>query len=187
MVTEGKKRVRKSPEERKREIIAAAGKLIGEILDYLGGEKEYTADEAALADLQTPKVTGMTPADAEAALEKKGLDSRTVGEGETVTAQVPAAGSVIPGESTVILYLGGAEPEETGTVPDVTGMSFAAARSKLESAGFFMRAAGAATYLGSSSKAQGQSVAGGETAAIGTIVDVTFSTPQVEDGYLYDG
>ena len=71
-------------------------------------EKEYTADEAALADLQTPKVTGMTPADAEAALEKKGLDSRTVGEGETVTAQVPAAGSVIPGESTVILYLGGA-------------------------------------------------------------------------------
>ena len=75
-------------------------------------EKEYTADEAALADLQTPKVTGMTPADAEAALEKKGLDSRTVGEGETVTAQVPAAGSVIPGESTVILYLGGAEPEE---------------------------------------------------------------------------
>ena len=62
-----------------------------------------------------------------------------------------------------------------------------AARSKLESAGFFMRAAGAATYLGSSSKAQGQSVAGGETAAIGTIVDVTFSTPQVEDGYLYDG
>lgn len=98
-------------------------------------EKEYTADEAALADLQTPKVTGMTPADAEAALEKKGLDSRTVGEGETVTAQVPAAGSVIPGESTVILYLGGAEPEETGTVPDVTGMSFTAARSKLESAG----------------------------------------------------
>ena len=164
-----------------------AGKLIGEILDYLGVEKEYTADEAALADLQTPKVTGMTPADAEAALEKKGLDARTVGEGETVTAQVPAAGSVIPGESTVILYLGGAEPEETGTVPDVTGMSFAAARSKLESAGFFMRAAGAATYLGSSSKAQGQSVAGGETAAIGTIVDVTFSTPQVEDGYLYDG
>ena len=80
MVTEGKKRVRKSPEERKREIIAAAGKLIGEILDYLGVEKEYTADEAALADLQTPKVTGMTPADAEAALEKKGLDSRTVGE-----------------------------------------------------------------------------------------------------------
>ena len=66
-----------------------AGKLIGEILDYLGVEKEYTADEAALADLQTPKVTGMTPADAEAALEKKGLDSRTVGEGETVTAQVP--------------------------------------------------------------------------------------------------
>ena len=31
-------------------IIAAAGKLIGEILDYLGVEKEYTADEAALAD-----------------------------------------------------------------------------------------------------------------------------------------
>lgn len=72
-------------------------------------------------------------------------------------------------------------------MPDVTGMSFAAARLSWSPPGFFMRAAEAATYLGSSSKAQGQSVAGGETAAIGTIVDVTFSTPQVEDGYLYDG
>ena len=83
-----------------------AGKLIGEILDYLGVEKEYTADEAALADLQTPKVTGMTPADAEAAREKRGLDSRTVGEGETVTAQVPAAGSVIPGAVSYTHLLG---------------------------------------------------------------------------------
>ncbi len=87
----------------------------------------------------------------------------------------------------MILYLGGAEPEETGTVPDVMGMSLSGPHKRLESAGFFMRAAGAATYLGSSSTAQGQSVAGGETAAIGTVVDVTFSTPQVEDGYLYDG
>ena len=43
MVTEGKKRVRKSPEERKREIIAAAGKLIGE-KGYYGTSLKDIAD-----------------------------------------------------------------------------------------------------------------------------------------------
>lgn len=63
----------------------------------------------------------MTPADAAAALEKKGLDSRTVGEGETVTAQVPAAGSVIPGESTVILYLGARSRRRRAPCPTSPG------------------------------------------------------------------
>lgn len=46
MVTEGKKRVRKSPEERKREIIAAAGKLIGE-KGYYGTSLKDIADASA--------------------------------------------------------------------------------------------------------------------------------------------
>ena len=47
MVTEGKKRVRKSPEERKREIIAAAGKLIGE-KGYYGTSLKDIADAIGL-------------------------------------------------------------------------------------------------------------------------------------------
>ena len=160
------------------------GPLMGQILDYLGVEKQYTAEEAATADVPVPGVTGISAADAQKALEKKKLSSRTVGTGDIVTAQVPTQGTSIPGGSTVILYLG-EQPEETGTIPDVTGLGYEAAKKKLETAGFFMRASGASTYYGTASKAQGQTVAAGETAALGTVVDVRFSTPEVEDGYIF--
>ena len=57
-----------------------------------------------------------------------------------------------------------------------------AAKNALEAAGFFMRATGTSTFYTNSSRAQSQSVAGGETAAIGTVIDVQFSTV-VEDSY----
>ena len=74
-----------------------------------------------------------------------------------VTSQVPAANSAVPGGSTVILYLGGAAPEETGTVPNVVGQSYEAAKNALEAAGFFMRATGTSTFYTNSSRAQSQS------------------------------
>ena len=159
-----------------------AGEVIAQILDYLDVEKQYTKEESAAVDVTTPRVTGFTVADAEAKLKDKGLGFRTIGEGDVVTSQVPAANSSVPGGSTVILYLGGAVPEETGTVPNVVGQSYETAKKTLEAAGFFMRATGTSTFYTNSSRAQSQSVAYGETAAIGTVIDVQFSTT-VEDGY----
>ena len=158
-----------------------AGPLIAEILDYMGVEKQYTEAEAATVDVSTPRVTGMTVADAGAALEKKNLKYRTVGEGDTVTAQIPAAGAAIPGGSTVVLYLGDAQPEETGSVPNVVGLSYEAAKKKLEEAGFFMRASGVSTYYSNTTTADSQSLEEGTEAAMGTVVDVQFSN-MVEDG-----
>ncbi len=48
MVNEGKKRIRKSPEERKREIVAAASKLIGE-KGYYGTSLKDIADEIGMS------------------------------------------------------------------------------------------------------------------------------------------
>ena len=148
----------------------------------MGVEKQYTTSESAAVDVSTPQVTGFTLADAEAKLEAKGLKFRTVGEGDVVTAQVPSAASAIPGGSTVILYLGGATPEEQASVPNVVGLSYEAAKSKLEAAGFFMKAGGSSTFYSTSSKAQSQSVAAGEVAEVGTIVEVQFSS-MIEDGF----
>ncbi len=159
-----------------------AGPLIAEILDYMGIEKVYNADESAAVDVSMPKVTGKALADVKKDLEKKNLKFRTIGEGDTVSRQVPAAGTGIPGGSTVILYLGDAAPEESAAVPDVTGMTYEKARSALEKAGFFMRASGVSTYYGNSTTAERQSVAGGDVAAIGTVIDVRFFNV-VEDGH----
>ena len=129
-----------------------------------------------------PRVTGMSLADAKKELEKKNLKLRTIGEGDIISRQVPAAGTSIPGGSTVVLYLGDAAPEDSAAVPDVTGMTYENAKNTLERAGFFMRASGVATYYGNSTTAERQSVAGGDVAAIGTVVDVRFFNV-VEDGY----
>ena len=88
-----------------------------QILDYLDVEKQYTAEESAAVDVTTPQVTGYTVADAETRLSNKGLSYRTIGEGDVVTSQVPAANSAVPGGSTVILYLGGAPLRRRGRCP----------------------------------------------------------------------
>ncbi len=158
-----------------------AGPLIAKILDYMGVEKEYTAEESAAVDVSTPRLTGKSLADAQSALSKSNLGFRTIGSGDTVTSQIPAAGAPVPGGSTVILYLGDAVPQEKGVVPDVTGLNYEAARKRLESAGFFMRASGVSTYYGNTTTAESQSVSGGEEAAIGTVVNVGFFNV-MEDG-----
>lgn len=159
-----------------------AGELIAQILDYMGVEKQYTTEESAAVTITTPKATGYYLSDAISRLESKGLKYRAVGEGDVVTSQVPAANASIPGGSTVILYLGDAKPDEATTVPNVVGLGYEAAKNKLEAAGLFMRAVGGSTFYSEASKAQSQSVAAGESVAMGTIVDVQFSTP-VDDGY----
>ena len=159
------------------------GPLMAEILDYLGVEKKYSAEESAAVDVKTPNVKGIAVKDAASALSKQNLKYRTVGEGATVVTQIPAPQSSVPGGSTVILYLGDAKPEESGTVPNVVGMSYETAQKTLESAGFFMRAGGVSVYYSASTTAEGQSIAPGETAAIGTVVDVRF-TNVVEDGWV---
>lgn len=158
-----------------------AGPLIGEILDYLGVEKKYTEEESAAVDVKTPRVTGKTVADAAKTLEKSNLKYRTVGEGDTVTAQIPAAAASIPGGSTVVLYLGEQPPEENRVVPSVVGMGYEAARKALEEQGFFMRASGVSTYYANATTAEDQSVPAGEEAPVGTVVDVRFANV-VEDG-----
>ena len=71
-------------------------------------------------------------------------------------------------------------------MPNVVGLGYDAARAKLEKAGFFMRASGTNTFYGNASRVSGQSVAAGESAALGTVVDVQF-TNVVEDGWVNTG
>ncbi len=104
-----------------------------------------------------------------------------MGTGEAVAVQVPAARSSVPGGSTVVLYLGDAVPEASGTIPDVVGMTYENARKKLEAEGFFMRASGVSTYYSKTTTAAEQSIEGGASAAIGTVVNVRF-VDVVEDG-----
>lgn len=158
-----------------------AGQLLTDILDYMGVEKQYTEAELSGADTLVPKVTQFPLAEAERLLKKAGLTWRTVGEGTSVTDQIPATGATIPGGSEVVLYLGAPKPEELAQVPNVAGMNAEYARDALTRAGLYMKATGASGYYTSATVAGGQSIAAGTQVALGTVVEVQFV-----DNHIYD-
>ena len=151
-----------------------AGELLADILDYMGVEKQYTAEELSGADVLTPSVTGLSLADAQAKAEAAGLTVRTVGDGETVTDQIPIQGASIPGGSEVVLYMGEAKPTDQVEVPDLSGQSPETVRQTLSSLGLYMKATGVSDYYTSSTIAAGQSIAAGTMVDRGTVVEVQF-------------
>ncbi len=155
-----------------------AGELIAEICDYMGVEKQYDSDEQSLADSTMPAVIGMTEEEAEEALTAANLYYRTVGDGATVTDQVPASGTVLANSSEVVLYMGGESSKETVAMPSLSGMSRSEARETLEDLGLYYKASGLTN--GSSATADGQSVAAGTEVTRGTVVTVHFSKQETE-------
>lgn len=151
-----------------------AGPLLRQILDYLGVEKQYSAEELSGADTAVPQVVGYNEEQAAAALSKRGFPYRKVGEGEKVTGQIPAAGAVVPGGSQVILYMGEAAPSDPVTVPDLSGLSPDKAKQALANVNLYLRGTGSAKYFTSATLAANQSIAPGTQVEPGAVVEVTF-------------
>ena len=146
-----------------------ASELLENILDYMGVEKTYSST----ADVLVPNVTGKTLADATAALKKNNLTLRTVGDGDTVTGQIPAQGASIHGGSEVVLYMGEQAPTDQVQVPNVVGLTLAQAQKKMTEAGLYLKASGASGY--STSTAYEQEVAAGTSVDRGTAIEVRFT------------
>lgn len=146
-----------------------AGELLEDILDHMGVEKSYSAQ----ADVVVPNVSGQTLATATTQLKNANLTVRTVGDGDTVTGQIPASGASIPGGSQVVLYMGTDMPTDQVEVPNVEGKTAQAARQALESVGLYLKATGATDY-GSDTVALKQAVAAGTSVDRGTAIEVQF-------------
>lgn len=159
-----------------------AGQLIANVLDYLGVERQYTEAEAAAADVSVPKVTGYDLDTAKTALKRKNLTCRTVGNGTVVTGQIPAVGASIPGNSTVILYMGEEAPTDQVTVPNLKGLTYDQAKKRLNEQGLYLRASGV-SYYSAATHALDQSVGAGEVVDRGTVVPVRFVDTSVTDAY----
>jgi stage V sporulation protein D (sporulation-specific penicillin-binding protein) len=99
------------------------GAVMADILPYLEVKTNYTQEDAAGRQITVEDYTGLTLKEAEKQLKALGLTAQTVGTGETVTTQIPAAGYVVPGNSQVLLYMGEIPEERMVTVPDFVGMT----------------------------------------------------------------
>ena len=148
------------------------GKMMADILPYLGYEPEYTDAELENIDRPVPKVAGMSLAEAQRALTESGFKSRIIGEGDTVTDQLPRSGVVIASGSEVLLYAGQRPAPTQETMPDVRGLSYAEAVERLGDIGVYLSSGNSSTDA-ANLIVSGQSIAPGTAVEHGTVVDVT--------------
>ena len=148
------------------------GKMMADILPYLGVVPEYSDSELAAADRAVPDVSGMSLTEARSALTEAGLNCRVIGEGDTVTDQLPRAGAVIASGSEVLLYAGQSPSPVEETMPDLRGLSYEAAIEKLRGLGLYVTAGNGVTDA-QSELISGQSIAPGESVEHGTVIEVT--------------
>ena len=161
-------------------------KMMEELLPYLGVEAQYNEEEYANLDTMAPAVTGMTLEQAYAELEEAGLSYSVVGDESdpaaiTVTEQVPAGGSAVPKEGTVVLYTSGYDESSTYvTVPDFTGYTVADANYV---AGLNMVQISVSGSSAETATVTAQSIEAGEQVKQGTVITLTFvDTANTETG-----
>ena len=114
-----------------------------DILPYLGVEPDYSSDDIRGVDITLPDVIGMTEDEAAALLSGKSITYRTVGQGSTVSDQLPSPGAEVPGNSEIILYFGNAvKTTEQVEVPDFVGYGIADVDYLATNAGLYIQAKG---------------------------------------------
>ena len=162
-------------------VAPVASQIMSEILPLLGVEPDYTAEELVGADTTVPNVVGQTREAAEDRLADLGFTFRTVGDGDTVTDQTPAGGAIVPGNASIILYLGQEKPDTPCTVPNVVGKSASEANKAITNAGLIMKVTGTTTASSGNVYAITQSLPAGTEVAAGTVVTVQFGDNSVLD------
>ncbi len=152
------------------------GDVIEDTLEYMGVERQYTEEEARTVTKNVPEIRGLSVEAAKEALTNSGFKVRVSGnsEAETVVDQLPKPGSSVMLESTVIIYTEEIDEEKLITVPDISGMSYAAVRRELEDYGLNFEAVGAGLNSTSGAYAVKQNIAPGERVQPATVISVEF-------------
>lgn len=148
-------------------------KCMKQILNYLGVERKYTEEELEKIDTTAPNVTGKTVEEAKSSLEGEDLNYKVMGSGNTVLEQIPAFGEAIPQGGTVVLYTDKESTSETVEVPDLTGMSLAAANQAAVDSGVQILVTGAA-LTSDNPVSQTQDIEAGTKVRPGTVITVGF-------------
>ncbi len=148
------------------------GNMMADILPYLGVEPDYSETEKENMDKTMPDVKGMSLTEAQIAVTNAGLTCRVIGDGDTVTDQLPVAYSIIADGSQVILYAGTEPSAEQEAVPNLIGYSYTDAALILSWYGLFVRTDSSVTNP-DLQMVSTQSIAEGEMVDHGTIVNVT--------------
>lgn len=162
-------------------VAPTASTVMAEILPYLGVEPSYSAEELLGMDTTVPIVIGMSVEEAKAKLKDRALSYKIVGDGETITDQTPAGGAIIPGKSSVILYVGEEKSTDKCVVPHLIGKTPSEANTTATAAGLLIRFSGTTGSESSSVRVLSQSIDEGTEVEAGTVITVQLGDTSVTD------
>ncbi len=151
----------------------SGGKILSEILPYLGYEPHYTEKELETMAKNVTDVTGKKTTSAESTLRNDGFKVKVVGDGDKVTSQMPEGGSKIFDGGVVILYTDKTAKATSAEMPDLCGKTVSQVNEAATNAGFNV------SFEGSSLENSGivsyrQSIEKGTKTKLGTTVTVYF-------------
>lgn len=146
--------------------------ILGKVLPYMG----VTSDEANINSLDNqitvPDVTNKTITEAEKILKNAGFSTSISFNGDKnstlVSTQVPVARTILPKDSTIILYTEDNSTRTSVTVPDLKGMTLSKAKSVLKSKNLNLNYSGSGLIVSQDTKA-------GTSVEEGSIIKVTLS------------
>lgn len=156
------------------------GRVMNDVLPYLGVEPVYDETEADRREVSTPRIIDMTKDEAATAAESAGLTYRFLGEGDTVSDQVPSAGQKVPVDSQMIIYLGDrTKTTEPVTVPNLVGRAPEEVEAVLKNNNLYLRRTGvASSKYNWQTTAIKQNPAAGTKVSVGTVIEVEFSNTE---------
>ncbi len=156
------------------------GAVMADILPYLGVKQSFSEEDVAGKTVIMEDMTGMTAKEAQKLLKDQSLTAVISGSGDTVTAQIPAAGQSLPGGSQVLLYFGEEPEEKTAAVPNFVGMTRQQASDAAGALGLYILPKGNLD-ISPGVTAVSQSVAAGTQVSLGTTIELTFTDPKAAD------
>jgi stage V sporulation protein D (sporulation-specific penicillin-binding protein) len=105
-------------------------------------QRQFGAGELASQEVVIEDLNGMSRDELQQYLKQQNLTAQLSGEEETVTGQIPSAGTAVPGGSQLLVYFGDTAPETAVTVPDFSGMNRAQAAAAAGETGLYMLVTG---------------------------------------------
>ena len=146
--------------------------LLSYVLPYLGYEAQYTDKDLEKKEVTVPDLEGLTVEAAKSDLQWREISCEVVGDGDTVTGQLPPKNSTISqSNGRVILYTGGETPKADVRVPDLIGKTAEVANRLLVNSGLNIDFEGAAGHQ-EGAIVVSQSVAADTMVPKGTVVTI---------------
>ena len=152
-----------------------AAQVIEKTLEYMNVERQYTDSELEKLDITTPNLLGMPVGEAKSLLKQEGVEVKVVGNGETVTAQMPAYGQVMPQNGIMVIYTEDDAERMTVTVPDLRQMTVSQANKYALAAGLNIKISGNA-LIAEELVSYDQSFEPGEEVEYGKTITVYFKS-----------